>query len=263
MEGLTFEKNEYCSLFRVNSFSEELKSAIRENLTKICHGPETIKTNRFSITYNETLREFIKRYKDKSDKQKKGYIAELLTHILLFQSYQGFKIASAFFNLEDRGAKKGFDLVIFDPELEGIWITEVKSGSAAEDVRSNKVNTENINEAKNDLKKRLSSQNTTLWHNALNAADKALAHGDVKEQITKILDDCLKEASSEVQNLSSKNVILVSVTYKKTNDPISLSEIKSKQEAIDEDKIFQKVIVFSIQKETYEKVAKFLEDEIQ
>ena len=261
MEGVVVEKNEHYALCKIDNFSEDLKNAIRKSLSDICHGPETVKTGRFSVTYKETLKEFNRRYKGKNEKHQKGYIAELLTHILLFKIYPTFKVANPFFNLEDKGAKKGFDLIVYDPSLNDIWITEVKSGNAKQSDSANKVNCQIIDRAKNDLKERLSSNNTTLWHNALNGADKILAEGNTKLQITKILDDCYKESSREEQKPSSKNVILTSVIYKKTDDPITSREVEQKRSKIQDERIFQDLIVFSIQKETYSRVAAFIEEE--
>ena len=54
-------------------------------------------------------------------------VGELLFHVLM--SIENEYIAtSAFFNLEERSFKKGFDLSFFSVENQELWIAEVKSG---------------------------------------------------------------------------------------------------------------------------------------
>ena len=75
------------------------------------------------------------------------------------------------------------------------------------------------------------------------------------------MEECYQEAASKEQNGSNKNVILISVTYKDTSDPISLDVVEDKGKAIIEEELFNDVLVFSIQKETYQRIAAFLENE--
>ncbi len=189
-------------------------------------------------------------------------IGELLTHILLFTTNSHFEPANPFFNMEEGSIKKGFDIIVFDSKLDQMWISEVKSGSAGVS-KANSFNNSLLNTAKNDLKTRLSENETNLWHNAINGAIKALSGGKVKDRINQILDECYQEAVDEKQDGSSKNVILISVTYKNISDPISIEEVEKKGNKTVDEKLFRRVIVFSIQKKTYQRVAEFLESEAE
>ena len=189
-------------------------------------------------------------------------IGELLTHILLFKAHPHYEPANPFFNMEEASIKKGFDIVIYDSKFNQMWISEVKSGNAGVN-KADSFNKGLLNTAKNDLKTRLSENETNLWHNAINGAKIALISGKVKDRINQILEECYQEAADEEQDGSSKNVVLISVTYKKSDDPITIEEVKKKGQTIIDESIFNDLIVFSIQKETYQRVAEFLSDEAE
>lgn len=260
VDGITIQKKKSAVICIVNHFSDELKELIRARLSEICHGPDAVVAGAVYSSYSQTLTEFIKRYDKKHENTKKGMIAELLAHILLFKAYPSFEPVSPYFNIEERAIKKGFDVVVFEKENNRMWITEVKSGNAKEK-KADSFNKKLINIAKNDLKERLSENETNLWLNAINGAKIALSSGDFKTQINELLQMCYSEAANETQTGLSKNVILVSVIYRGLDDLITLNEVKGKRKKINDNKIFSKVIVFSIQKETFQKVASFLKSE--
>lgn len=260
INGITVKQNEFATVCQIDQFSDELKQEIRKNLSSICHGPDAVQSEAVFSTYRRTLKEFIKRYNTKTEKIKKGMIGELLTHILLFKVHPDLERASPFFNMEEGSVKKGFDLVVFNRKLEQIWITEVKSGNAGEK-NANSFNNNLLNIAKNDLNTRLQDNETNLWHNAINGVKIALSKGKIKDQINQILEECYLEAADEEQNGLNKNVILISVIYKATKDPISLDVVRARGLKIIEEKLFKDVLIFSIQKETYQSVAAFLENE--
>ena len=262
INGVSIDHKKFATVCRVDDFSDELKSEIRERLSTTCHGPDAVAAESVFASYKQTLREFNKRYRSKSDNIKKGMIGELLTHILLLKIYPDFEPANPFFNMEEGSIKKGFDLIIFDSKLNQMWISEVKSGNAGVK-NANSFNKGLLNKAKNDLKKRLGENETNLWHNAINGAKIALSGGEVKDQINQILEECYQEAADEEQDGSSKNVILISVTYKSTDDPITVKEVRKNGKKVIDDELFRDVIVFSIQKETYQRVAEFLEGEAE
>jgi hypothetical protein len=263
INGVSIERNKFATVCRIDYFSNELKTEIRNRLSAICHGPDAVSKKSIFSSYKYTIKEFNKRYRSKSENIKKGWIGELLTHLLLIKTRPNFEPASPFFNMEEGSSKKGFDLVVFDNKLNQIWISEVKSGSAGKNNADN-VNRSLLNTAKNDLKTRLGENETNLWHNAINGAKVALSSGNVKNRINQILEECYQEAADEDQDGSSKNVILISVTYKSsTVDPITFEKVKKKGKKISDEKLFRDVIVFSIQKETYDRVAEFLEAEAE
>tara|TARA_R110000823_G_scaffold198080_4_gene329170 strand:+ start:9378 stop:10172 length:795 start_codon:yes stop_codon:yes gene_type:complete len=260
IDGISIEKSKSAMVCRVDDFSEQLKTEIRERLSAICHGLDMVNSGSSVASYGETLKEFNKRYATKSENTKKGMIGELLTHILLLKNCPDIKPANPLFNMEESSIKKGFDLIVFDEKHEEMWVTEVKSGSAGT-ISANTFNRTLLNTAKNDLKTRFSDNQTHIWLNAINGARLALSSGKVKDRINQILEICHKEASDELQDGCDKNVILVSVTYKHTSDPVTAKEINKKRKKIVEEQLFRDIIVFSIQKETYEQVANFLESE--
>ena len=262
MNGVSIDQDGFATVCRIDEFSDELRNEIRNRLSAICHGPDAVSGERIFFTYERTIEEFNKRYSSKSENIKKGLIGELLTHIFLLKIHPSLEPATPFFNMEERSIKKGFDLIVLDNKLNQIRISEVKSGSAGTN-NADSFNKSLLNNAKNDLKKRLGENKTNLWYNAINGAKKALSSGKVKDRIIEILEECYQEAEDEEQDGSTKNVILISVTYKSTDDPITVTEVKKKGEEIINDELFGDVIVFSIQKETYQRVAEFLEAEAE
>jgi hypothetical protein len=260
IKGVSVDHTDCATVCKINYFSAELKSAIRNRLSAICHGPEAVENERIFASYKNTLKEFNKRYGSKTDKIKKGMIGELLTHILLFETHPNYQPFNPFFNMEEASIKKGFDLVVFDSSSNMLWISEVKSGNAGVK-EANKFNKTLLNTAKGDLKERLKDNETNLWHNAINGAKLALLTGRVKDRINQILEECYQEAADGRQDGFSKNVILISVTYKSTNDPITIDNVNQKACSIKNEFIFNEVVVFSIQKETYQRVADFLTHE--
>lgn len=257
INGVSIEQKKFVTVCRIDNFSDELKNEIRDRLTAICHGPDSVMEKSVYTSYKNTLKEFNKRYITKTENTKKGMIGELLTHILLLKTYPRFESANPFFNMEEGSIKKGFDLVIFDSKLNQMWVSEVKSGNAGVK-KANVFNKGLLNIAKNDLKNRLRDNETNLWHNAINGAKVALSSGKVKDRINQILEECYQEAVDEEQDGLSKNVILISVTYKNTGDPINIETVKKKRDKIINERLFGNVIVFSIQKEAYHRVADFL-----
>ncbi|WOJ98181.1 Hachiman antiphage defense system protein HamA [Congregibacter brevis] len=262
IKGVSVTRKNSATACLIDFFSDELKAEIRERLSAICHGPDIASSGSIVASYRETLKEFNKRYAPKTENTKKGMIGELLTHILLLKACPELEPANPFFNMEESSIKKGFDLIVFDINLEKMWVTEVKSGSAGTK-SANTFNKALLNTAKNDLENRFADNETHIWLNAINGARQALSTGTVKDRINEILEECYQEASDEEQDGSEKNVILVSVTYKHTSDPVLVEEIKEKRKKILEEELFGEVMVFSIQKETYELVAAFLESEAE
>ena len=147
-------------LYFIENISDELKQEIRNRLATICYGVEQTQSNCGIYSYEETVKDFIHRYKtqkDKSESRKKGMIGELLVHIIL--ELEGkYSTASPFFNMEESSFKKGFDIVLFEEDSKELWITETKSGEIQKKQKNaNSAVSGLINTAKKDLKKRLNS----------------------------------------------------------------------------------------------------------
>lgn len=261
MDGVTIHKNnEYC-VFYVEDFSDEMKNAIRGNLSAICHG-EADSLSRVSLyNYKNTLSELIKRYENKNKEKQIGLIGELIVHVLIRTELLDFSIDSPYFNLEERSVKKGFDIVLDKPANGTLWIAEVKSGEIHQNKTSTQTIVELINTAKNDLRTRLSdnsdNKKTQLWLNAIHGAKLALEHiPDKKQAIVSILEE-----NSEGSNSSNINVILVGSLFHDIIDKFDSNKALEKKKKIDKESIFNDVFVIAIQKHTYEAIYDFLKNE--
>lgn len=263
MNGLIVEQDENNNtICIIEDFSDELKELIRKNLSSICHGISRGESDKDVYAYKNTLTEFIKRYENKTDNTKKGMIGELLAHVLLTDNLSNFKTGSPLFNMEESSIKKGFDIILLNIADKTLYITEIKSGHANSNSSENK-NTQLLNTAKSDLNSRLSENNQTIWHNAINGAIVALdSQQNLKNIVTTILESYLSDTQSENSDSNSKNVVLVSVLYNSITDKLILKSIEKFKSNVDGEDIFDQVIIFSIQKETVSKVEEFLRDEI-
>ena len=177
---------------------------------------------------------------------------------------KNFKIISILFNLEEESFKKSFDIVITDINNNSLWFTEIKSGQVYKNKKkicipnqSQKKNMELLHKAKKDLNKRFNNIEQKDWWNAKNHAEKIIKDdsNDVLDLIDKLYDGDIKEFS--------KNVILVSVVFNNLKNKIDFSDTMKKTKKILNKKIFDNLIILSIQKSTYEKVITFLESELK
>ncbi len=260
--GITIIRNVKYTLCHINYFSDEIKSAIRENLSKICYGSLKTSTSRITYNYQNTLREFLDRYEKKSPDTKKGMIGELLTHILLLTYFPEFHVVSPYFNLEEKSIKKGFDVVLFSIENKELWITEVKSGELHQGKNANETTKQLLNTAKKDLNKRLNENNNTIWENAINGAMIALDQkNDIKDAVLEILGINSDEATSINATSTDKNVILVSGLFSSLKDKVEEDTVKEISNAFSKEKIFRQIIIFSFQKNTFLKIVDFLIEE--
>lgn len=258
--GIITESTELATVCRIERFTDDLKVEIRNRLAAICHGKDKVEAGSIVASYRETLRAFLQIYATKSEDTRKGMVGELLTHILLLKAFPDYESANPYFNMEEASIKKGFDLIVFDRTSEELKIVEVKSGSAG-DAAADSANNALLSTAKNDLKKRLNDKKTHIWVNAINGARLALSAGKIKDEINRILEDCYSEAANYASDSASKQVILVSVLYKECIDPISLDRAHRKAKKFLEKQLFKGATVFSIQKETWENIVAFLQQE--
>lgn len=192
---------------------------------------------------------------------KLGMLGELLCHVLLFYFRKEFSAASPFFNMEEGSIKKGFDIIVSNGTKGELWITEIKSGEVGASEKDEKVRSL-IDKARLDLLDRIASDNTTIWHGAINNVELALASSQPsKSTLIKYLDEFL-EGAQNLSNQSSKaNVILAPILFEDTKNPIDPAVVSTKAKSIIESSSFNKSVIFAIQKSTISRLEEFLNDE--
>lgn len=260
IDGVETHKVDNYLLCYVNNFSDDFKEKIRDKLSFICHGKSDAESMRSIFNYKTTLSEFLKRYEDRSEERQKGMMGELLTHIIINDCFPEYDVASAFFNLEEKNVKKGFDVVLYSHDIDNTIITEVKSGNLHKNKNSTQTVYDLINTAKRDLIKRLNdSDNRSLWINAINHAKKVY---DNQQDLKNVIMDILDEQSDETtQTSQNKDVILVGVLFNTLNDVIAEESISMKSTELNNDNLFNSVFCMAIQKETYQRIYDFLKEE--
>lgn len=264
IDGVYFERDGDCAICHVESFSDEIKELIRSNLSTICHGSHISDYSADPIfSYEATVESFLERYNKKADKTQKGMIGEFLSHILIAELFEEFDIASAFFNLEEKSIKKGFDLLLYRSLDESVWITEVKSGNLHKKKTHEQTAIELLKTARTDLKNRLNEQETMYWYNAVNSVRCSLNDTkDYKDTLVKILRDEGSAATKKVAKSQDNCVFLVSNLFDTLAVTITKKPVKKFLNDTTKAKLFAKIVAFCIQKETYSKVVDFLESEV-
>lgn len=257
-----FDDESSVSLCIVDDLSSQLQEIIRSELSKVCHGPAKAEEGRKSYTYKPTIREFVKRYKNKSPTTKLGMIGELLCHILLFHFNKKLKPASPFFNMEEGSIKKGFDLMVVNTDDNSFWITEVKSGELGEKDKHQKIRSL-IDLAKSDLIERLTAKSSTIWYSAINNIEISLSGSTSEKKILKdLLEEFIEGGDEEViKDSKSMNVFLVPILFEKVANSVEIEAIKEKHKKIADAGDFSNCLVFAIQKSTIAKVENFLFNE--
>jgi len=259
IDGISVIKNNEYAVFYIDFLSEELKTIIRDHLSKICWG--TLNT-RLAQNYKNTLKEFFRRFDNKEEETKKGMIGELLTHILIISFFSEFNIVSPFFNLEERSIKKGFDVVLFSEPNKEIWLTEIKSGALHQNKNANQTTSTLLGKAKRDIKDRLNDNDSFCWENAITGAKISLEKNiDMKDEVIRILELFSDEATENNSIASNKNVVLVSSLFSSLSDRMQETIVADFSSTTQNEAIFKQAIVVSIQKGTYQKVVDFLKSE--
>ena len=273
VSGIEKIGNANYNIYYIKSFSDQLKNAIRKRLVKICEGYDNSQSTHLIYSYENTAKEFIKRYNSKDDKaaklseqskqnRKKGLIGELLVHIIL-ELENNYIIASPFFNMEERSFKKGYDIALFEESTNEMWIVEVKSGEkqkSQKDVSATIVGL--LNTAKNDLNKRLNDKDTQLWRNAINAAKLSMSsNSNQKEVVVELLANYADGATNGINKSQDINVILSGVLFHPMTDLFNEKNISNKQNSVVKENLFKNVLIIAIQKETYQAVYDFLKSE--
>lgn len=265
IDGVSFQRHSGYAICHIKDLSDELKDLIRKHLSTICYGSHISDyTNDPLYNYQSTIESFIDRYKNKTANTRKGMIGEFLSHILITSLFNEYVIASAFFNLEEKSIKKGFDLLLYNSSDGTAWITEVKSGNKHKNKSNDETTKTLLKTAKDDLKKRLNEQETQLWHNAINHVRSAVHdESDYRNILLRILRETHgSDAATGQAKSQDKNVVLISNLFAPLSTKITDTPAKTLAHKLSNKQLFANSIVFSIQKATYSKVVSFLQEEI-
>lgn len=254
----TIENNNY-SIFYIDSFSEEFKQIIREQLQGVWNGFSDADSLPEFFSYKNTLTSFLDRYNSKSDDIKKGMIGELLAHILLSHQENRFTSLSILKNKEERSIKKGFDIIYCNIEDNKLWYSEVKSGRSEDGSQdSTEYNTVLLNRAKLSIRNMIEERRNSLWESALFDVSAMIKENEGRLNLRQLLSN---DAPSININ-QRKNVILISTLYHGLTDEITENSVSDFFTDTITENIFESVIIVSIQKTTYETIANFLSDEL-
>lgn len=246
-------------IFYVDLFSDQFKQVIRDLLRGIWNGFAEADTLPEFYSYERTLTAFLERYNSKSEDIKKGMIGELLAHILIGHYDAKLTSLSILKNKEERSIKKGFDIIYWHQDHKSLWYSEVKSGrSESGSDNSSQYNRILLTRAKAGIISMISERRNSLWESAL--IDVSLV---IRENSGRLnLKQLLSQDAPTINLDQKKNVILISALYHELQDCIPETCVSDfYNENVTEDE-FNQLIVVSIQKATFEKVAQFLHDEI-
>jgi hypothetical protein len=261
MDGVIFKQAGQYAICCVDNLSDELKTALRDNLTRICHGADLASRNMVIFKYKATLKSFWDRYSTKDLNTRTGMLGELLAHVIILKKLDSFDVVSPFFNMEEKHIRKGFDLVLYQSASNEVWITEVKSGGAGEKT-SCAATKALLAKARDDLKGRLAESEMNHWLNAVNAAQKSINDKiRYKESVLEILGAEGGKAYCDSAVASDNNVVLVSVLFNDSTKRVEETTISVFTDDLLATPIFKTVFVLSLQKGTLQKLEDFLRTE--
>lgn len=262
MDGVYFKEFDGYALCCVESFSDELKGVIRENLSRICHGVQQAKRGREMYKYATTIKTFWDRYSTKAPLTKKGMLGELLSHVILLNLFPRFEVVSPFFNLEERNIKKGFDLLLYESSSQGLWITEVKSGELHAGKDQSTTTRDLLVTARDDLKLRLAEQQLNHWQNAIHAARVAIdSSSDYKDVVIDILESEGDLVAAGASNSQDNNAFLVSALFSDVSNKVLESVLFEFAQDLKNKGVFKSFFALSLQKGTLEKIEDYLKSE--
>lgn len=254
----TIEQSNY-SIFYIESFSDELKQIIREQLKGVWNGFYEADSLPEFYSYTNTLTSFLDRYNNKTDEIKKGMIGELLAHILINNQDNSLTSLSILKNKEERSIKKGFDIIYCDIENNKLWYSEVKSGRSEDGAQnSSDYNTALLNRSKTGINNMIQERRNSLWESALLDVSAMIRENEGRLDLRQLLSN---DAPSLNPN-QKKNVILISTLYHGLVDEIEENSVSVFFSSTVAEDIFESVIIVSIQKNTFETIASFLRDEL-
>lgn len=257
--GVTIEKEDSYALCRVEAFTPELQEKIRDELIAIAHGAAEADALPEYNNYYNTLSEFLVRYESKAEDTQKGMIGELLSHILIPELFQNLTSLSVLLNKEEQSIKKGFDIIYCDIPQSALWYSEVKSGHKVIEDSSEKANHTLVKRAYSDLKEKFGEGRASLWRSALIDVSLTL-QASMAANAKKLLSEDSPLVSESIS--TDKNALLISVLYEHPDNNYTLDSLKVILDELLAKNEFKNLIIFSIQKETFQKIADFLKMEV-
>lgn len=260
IQGIEIKKENQWVVCYIHDFTDELKQLIRDEINYICYGRNEVDEDDVGFySYENTIKEFLERYQSQTEKTKKGIIGELITHLLVSQVLEKLEKISTLFNKESRGIKLGFDLNYVDIKEAEIWYGEVKSGEVTQGGSPNDKNKELLGKSKSGLNQFLSGERPNIWQSVI--LDAMVTFNDKKKtQVKKLLKVDKIEVTTNAD--TKKNALLMSVLFHDANSRICCEEVKSYLTSVVDEGLFAGVIIFSIQKSTYENIENFLLSEL-
>ncbi len=74
LNGISFSLQNGYAIALIDDLTDEIKSAIKKQLSFICYGKSASESNYSIYSYKNTLDEFLKRYENKSEKIYNGTV---------------------------------------------------------------------------------------------------------------------------------------------------------------------------------------------
>lgn len=253
-EEITIQRVNNITLCIINDFTDTFKKLIRNTLSIVCYGPSINKPELINeYPFEQTIASFKERYSSKSDDLKTGMLGELLAHILIDNFLEELKVFSPYFNKEEGHIRKGFDILYIDTKNSCVRYGEVKSGAIHQNKTINETNLELLYNAEVDLREKLrNKERKVLWDNAKNDA---LLYRTLN---TSVNIHSLLSKDQQTHLSKDKKVILISVCFHDINDKIDISKIGNFYKKHIARGSFLDTIIFSIQKNTLEKIEAFM-----
>ena len=192
------ESNNLLLIINILDLTDELKDQINQKINEILD----FKT--FEKDFESNKKKFLGFYNSKSQKQKKGIVAEFFVHLYLIN--QNYEIKKFLINLEDNSMTKGFDGVYTNKN--DFWIMESKSGDRS-DILNKHI--DKLNEAYKYLENNLSSGNdpyrNSIAHFLIRQENK---NSDLYKKFEKLSDDFEKGIFHDI---SEFNIIASGTLY--------------------------------------------------
>lgn len=262
IQGVRIKETDDYVIATVSELSEGLKMVLRDRFTAICRGEQNSLLNRGSYTYKRTVEEFLKRIERKSEKIRTGMLGELIVHVLTGLNYPEYKTIVPYFNLEERSIAKGFDSVIYSPDM-GIWVYEVKSSKK----NGSKINIDSstkslIKTAHDDLSAKLAEHDESIriWDNAMNGFQVACGHfGDEKKILEKIILGYQDDTRTEECSPTIHNVILSSVLISGSDKEIGENCVIDKHKEYRN--TYRELLIFAVHKSVTVNLLDFFKQE--
>lgn len=260
IKDVRVENGKNHSVIYIDDFSDELEDLIRNHLQNIWNGFSDVKDDLHGFySYKNTLRFFFDTYDSKKDNIRKGLIGELLAHILIPIYFSNLTSISILKNFEENHIKKGFDIIYYDTTTTFLWYSEAKSGNSKRGKSSTKYNSILLRKSRAGILEMLNSTRDKLWDKARTEVEKTIPISKGRFDIKNLLT---KDAPAVKTSKDKNRVILISILFNDLSDLIDPKIVEKFHSKTHEKEYFEDTIILSIQKNTFEAVAKFLKDEI-